>query len=80
MNNKGVTVVEIVVSFALTVVVGLFLLEIVLFFKDTYVTNTIKSDLAMKQSVISDRINTVLNEKTINTNIGAYRKKSIRTL
>ncbi|MEG2029002.1 MAG: hypothetical protein RR050_03885, partial [Bacilli bacterium] len=65
MNNKGMTVIELVVSFVLTIVIALFLIEIVFFLKDIYVTNGIKSEIILKQSLISDRINKIFNSKRI---------------
>ena len=59
------TVIELVVSFSLTVIISLFLIQITLFLKDTYVINSIKSQLVLKQSLISDRINTLFKDNTL---------------
>ena len=56
MNKKGMTVVELVVAFSLSTVIALFLIQVVLFLKDTYMINGVKSELVLKQSLISDRI------------------------
>lgn len=75
MNKKGMTIVELVVSFSLATVIALFLIEIVIFLKDTYVTNGIKSEMVLRQSLISDRINSLLHEQTItmvSNNCGEY--------
>lgn len=75
MNNKGVTLVELIVSFSLTTVIGLFLMYVVLFFKDNYVITTIKNNIVLKQSTIVDRINKTLNSNKIveiNDSCGEY--------
>ena len=43
MNKKGMTVVELVVAFSLSTVIALFLIQVVLFLKDTYIINGVKS-------------------------------------
>lgn len=65
MNNKGLTVVELIVSFALTVIVSLFLIEIVLILKDTYISVGVRSVLMNKQAIISNRMNQLFMEKTV---------------
>ena len=65
MNKKGLTIVELIVTFSLTTVISLFLIQVILFLKDTYMINGIKSEMVLKQSLISDRINTLLNENNL---------------
>ena len=75
MNKKGMTVVELVVSFSLTTVIALFLIQVVLFLKDTYAINGVKSEIILNQSIISDRLNSLFAEKKIlfvDNNCGDY--------
>ena len=65
MNKKGMTVVELVVAFSLSTVIALFLIQVVLFLKDTYMINGVKSELVLKQSLISDRINSLIRDNTL---------------
>lgn len=69
MNKKGFTVVELVVSFALTMVVVVMLLQVVSIVKTLYITNGIKTELLNKQAAMSKRINENLNTNTIKTAI-----------
>ncbi|MDD3187250.1 MAG: glycine-rich protein [Bacilli bacterium] len=65
MNQKGMTMVELIVSFSLAAVIALFLTEVILFLKDAYVNNGIKTEVISKQTLISERINTLFNSKRI---------------
>lgn len=64
-NNKGFTVVELVTSFALAMVVFVFLFEIVVTLKDLYINSGYKTELLYKQAMISNKINTTLTQKKI---------------
>jgi len=67
MNNKGITIIELVVSFSLTLIIALFLTEIVLFLKNVYIINGIKSEIIVKESLISDRLNTLIKDRKISS-------------
>ena len=56
-NNKGFTLVEIIVSFSLTMIVVLFLFQIILTLKQVYTNNFVVSDLKIKQGNIVKMIN-----------------------
>lgn len=56
-KNKGFTLVEVIVSFALTMIVVLFLFQLIITLKNTYNNDFITSDLVLKQSSISQMIN-----------------------
>ena len=60
-KNSGFTIVEIIVAFALTMVVVLFLFQIVITLKDAYQNNFVVSNLVLKQDSISNMINNDLN-------------------
>ena len=65
MNKKGFTVVELIVSFALTMLVVTFLFEMIISLKDIYVESGIKSQLLNKQAIISSKVNNDFKNKTI---------------
>lgn len=65
MNKKGMTMVELIVSFALTAIIAFFLTEVVLFLRQAYVGNGIKTELISKQTLISTKINDLFNSKRI---------------
>ncbi|MBR3198614.1 MAG: hypothetical protein IKG27_01210 [Bacilli bacterium] len=56
MNKKGFTVVELITSFALTMVITVFLFEVLIDIKDIYVETAIKTSIQQKLSVISKNI------------------------
>lgn len=73
-NKKGFTVVELIVSFALTMTVAVFLFQIVIILKNLYNNSGLKTELLNKQALISNKMNTSFNEKGINlvTKCGSY--------
>ncbi len=56
-KNKGFTLVEIIVAFALTMVIVLFLFQLIITIKRIYTNNFVASNLNLKQSNISQMIN-----------------------
>ena len=72
--KKGFTVVELIVSFSLTMVIVVFLFQIVISLKNMYTANSLKTELLNKQAIISDKINSSFNKKTITnvTKCGSY--------
>lgn len=67
MKNKGFTVVELIVSFALVMMVVIMLLQIVTIVKTLYVNAGIKTELLSKQAIMSRKINQKFNTKSIKT-------------
>jgi len=67
MNNKGFTVVELIVSFSLTIVITIFLVQIVSALNNLYNNSGVKTELLTKQSLISSQINSKLNDKEISS-------------
>ncbi len=55
-NNKGFTVVELLASFALTMVIVVFLFEILIELKDLYYEAGLKTEVVHKQSILVDKI------------------------
>lgn len=57
MNNKGFTLVELIVSFVLISVISIFLFQIVSIINNIYNEKGIKTELVLEQSNISNMIN-----------------------
>ena len=67
MNKKGFTLVELIVSFSLTVVISIFLIQLILSLKSLYDNSGIKTEILNKQSLISNQINKTFNKKKISS-------------
>jgi len=67
MNKKGFTVIELLASFALTMIIVIFLFEIVIELKDIYVETALKTDIQTKTAVISKNIKRVLPFDSVNS-------------
>ncbi|MDD2181574.1 MAG: hypothetical protein PHW32_04310, partial [Bacilli bacterium] len=65
LNNKGFTVVELVLSFSVTTIVIVLLFQLVVSLKDLYNSSGFKTELFIKQATITEQINKELNNKTI---------------
>lgn len=63
--KKGFTVVELIVSFSLTMLITTFLFQLVIGLKNLYENSGLKTELLNKQSLISKEINEKVNEKGI---------------
>lgn len=63
MNKKGLTVVELIVSFTITITIVIFLIQIILSLTKVYNNNSLKTEILNKQSIISNKINTNFLEK-----------------
>lgn len=66
-HKKGATVVELLVSFALVMIISIFLFQLVISLKELYDNSIIKTELLNKQSLISNKLNSSLNNKEIAT-------------
>lgn len=73
-NKKGFTVVELIVSFALTMAVAVFLFQLVVILKNLYNNSGVKTELLNKQALISNKMNTTFDEKGLSlvTKCGSY--------
>lgn len=60
MNNKGFTVVELIASFALTMVITVFLFEVLIEVKDIFADTGTKTAIQQKASIISKNIGNIL--------------------
>lgn len=56
MNNKGFTVVELIASFALTMIISVFLFQVLIDVKDIFVETSLKSNIIEKVGIISKNI------------------------
>lgn len=65
MNKKGFTVVELIVSFALVMMVVVMLLQIITIVKTLYVNAGIKTELLNKQAVMNRKIEERFNAKNL---------------
>lgn len=65
MNKKGFTVVELIVSFALVMMVVIMLLQIITIVKTLYVDAGIKTELLSKQAIMNRKISEQFNLKNI---------------
>lgn len=61
MNNKGFTVVELIASFALTMVITVFLFEVLIEVKDIFADAGTKTAIQQKASIISKNIENTLS-------------------
>lgn len=92
INNKGFTVVELLASFVLTMIIVVFLFEIVLELRNVYINETVRTEVINKNAVVASSVNKMLEDKpissvsctgascnitVINTNTGASENKSI---
>lgn len=64
-NNKGVTLVELVVSMTILIVIVTFLFQMIISLKEIYNSSGIKTELLNKQAIISKMINEDFTEKGI---------------
>ncbi len=66
VNNKGLSVVELIVSFVLCILVFVFIIQVVSSVEELYINLGVKTELLNKQSLISEQINNkFLDKKTI---------------
>lgn len=62
-NNKGFTLVEMLVSFTLSMILIIILFQLIINLKDLYMSSGIKTELLNRQYLMTNRIYTDLNEK-----------------
>ena len=61
MDNKGFTVVELIASFALTMVITVFLFEVLIEVKDIFADTSVKTAIQQKFGIISKNIENTLS-------------------
>ncbi len=65
LNNKGFTVVELLASFILTMIIVVFLFEIVLELRNVYINETVRTDTKNKNAIVSNTINRIFADEAI---------------
>ena len=65
MNNKGLTLVELITTFALTAAIVVLLINVVVVIKNVYSNTTIKTELYIKQANLSNILNSKINYGTL---------------
>ena len=63
VNNKGLSVVELIVSFVLCILVFIFIIQVVSSVEELYLNLGIKTQLLNKQTLISEKLNNTFKEK-----------------
>lgn len=66
-NNKGFSLVELIVSFTLTMVIVIILFEIILAMKNLYVNSVTKTELLNKQNLFTDYIYSDIDKYGLNS-------------
>ena len=64
-NNKGFTIVELLVSFTLSMVLVIIMFQLIINLKELYITSGVKTELLSKQYIITSKIYTDLTEKKL---------------
>lgn len=67
MNNKGLTLIELITTFALSAVIIVLLINVVVSIRNVYSKVSIKSDLYITQSNLSNAINSKLHDNKLDT-------------
>ncbi len=65
LNNRGFTVVELLASFTLTMLIVVFLFEIVLELKDVYVNSSLKTQVINKNALVTSALNSRIETKRL---------------
>ena len=65
LNKKGLSVVELIVSFVLCLLVFIFIIQVVTAVEELYINLGIKTELLNKQALISEKMNAKLDNETI---------------
>lgn len=66
-NSKGFSIVELIVSFSLTMVIVVILFEVILTMKDIYINSVTKTELLNKQNLFTDYIYSDIYEYGLNS-------------
>ena len=70
MNKKGFTVVELIAAFSITMIISVFLFELLIEVKDVFVETSIKTNIEEKTAIISKNINNLFDDSNIVKNCG----------
>ena len=64
-HNKGFTTIELVTTFALTMVIVVLLMQIIVVLKDIYVSRVVTNNLMVKQGLMTEKIMDDFDNKTV---------------
>lgn len=64
-NNKGFTIVELLVSFVLSMIIVIIMFELIINLKELYQTSGLKTEMLNKQNLMVDKIYTDLTKKRV---------------
>lgn len=67
MNNKGLTLIELITTFALSAVIIVLLINVVVSIRNVYSKVSIKSDLYITQSNLSNALNSKLHDNQLDS-------------
>lgn len=67
MNRKGFTLIELLTSLALTSIVCILLFQVIFILKDIYTNDSIKTELLIKTSNVSESINSTFRKNAISS-------------
>lgn len=73
MNNKGFTVVELIAAFSVTMIISVFLFELLIEVKDIFIETSLKTNIEEKTAIISKNIYNMFQEK--DNSITSYDNK-----
>lgn len=62
MNNKGFTVVELIAAFSITMVISVFLFELLIEVKNIFVETALKTNIEEKTAIVSKNINNLFKD------------------
>ncbi len=65
MNNRGFSIVELIVAFSLATIMIFIVSEITIFLRAEYNKISVQSEMKLKQAIILDKIATDFNEKQV---------------
>lgn len=65
LNKKGITIIEMLVSFLLSMIIIIIMFELILSLKTLYQTSGIKTELLNKQNLMTNKIYSDLIEKKV---------------
>ncbi len=64
-NNKGFTIIELIVSFVLSMIIVVILFQLIINLKEIYSSSGIKTEMLNKQNIMTDKIYTDLTSKQV---------------
>ena len=78
MNKKGFTVIELMAAFTLTMVISIFLFELLIESKDIFIETSLKTSIQEKMGIISKNIRAQISKtKTVTITCSENKKCTI---